>query len=222
MARDPSTMDRTALMALIERAGMDPAEIGAELLTDAGFDRLRRFVALRARWSGTHNVSGPRARRDPWVTDVLDGLAVAQLSPADRPLADVGAGSGVPGLIVACVQPARPIHLVEPIAKRTAFLRTVSARLTASAVQVHRARWPVALDVEAEVVSRAVVDPAEWPDLAAAGGEKVIGIVRMLAAKRPAFTVPGFELAAAMDYRVADAPRRVERWIRCPTATVPG
>jgi hypothetical protein len=162
--------------------------------------------------------------------DLIDGVAVAAVLPAAARLVDVGAGSGVPGVVVACLDPSRSVVLVEPIAKRTAFLRAVLPTLGLGRVEVVRARWPVGPggagglggpgDSAGEggpvqVVSRAVVDPAEWPALAVAGGAAVAGVVRMLAAKRPAFDVPGFRLAAAVDYSLStDGARRVERWSR--------
>lgn len=187
---------------------------------EAGFGRLAAFFDARARWARTHNLSGPRALADPWAVDLIDGAAVAAVVPASERLVDVGAGSGVPGVVVACLDPGRSVVLVEPIAKRTAFLRGVLPLLGLTRVAVVRARWPVGGESAegwgpVQVVSRAVVDPAEWPALAVAGGEAVTGVVRMLAAKRPAFDLPGFVLAAAVDYSLgADGARRVERWCR--------
>ena len=66
----------------------------------------------------------------------------------------------------------------------------------------------------AQVVSRAVVSPEDWPGLAAEGGEHVVAILRYLAAQRPPVRVPGFEEAAHHDYAVDGASRRVERWDR--------
>ncbi|MCA9541191.1 MAG: class I SAM-dependent methyltransferase, partial [Myxococcales bacterium] len=64
--------------------------------------RIEAFLEARAHWSRTHNLSGPRALDDPWATDVLDGMAVADCAASGLALIDVGAGSGVPGLLVAC------------------------------------------------------------------------------------------------------------------------
>ena len=206
---------------LVERAGSAGLPVEPVIAwQSAGADtRLTDFFDLRARWASTHNLSGPRALGDPWGADLIDGLAAALVSPADRLLVDVGAGSGIPGLVVACVQPERPIVLVEPLAKRTAFLRSVTSRLGLSRVRVLRARWPAPLDqVEthgADVISRAVVDPAEWPSLAVRGGRVVGGVIRMLAARRPGFEPAGFTVDRAVDYDLgADGHRRIERWIR--------
>lgn len=198
-----------AVQSALGRAGLS-----GDLVDDAAYRRLAVFFGLRARWAGTHNLSGPRALAQAWRLDLADGVAVTAASGAHR-LVDVGAGSGVPGLIVACLAPDRPVTLVEPIAKRTAFLRSAARQLDLSGVDVVRGRWPVGVEGPQAVVSRAVVDPAAWPALAASAGESVASVVRMLAARRPPMALPGFELAEAIDYDLgADGARRVERWRR--------
>lgn len=180
----------------------------------ATVERLSRFFDLRGRWARTHNLSGPRALADPWADDLLDGVAVAATLDRGLPLVDVGAGSGVPGLVVACLLPDQPVVLVEPIAKRTAFLRSAAARLGLRAARVHRARWPIELDEAVQVVSRAVIDPAVWPELAASAGPRVVSIIRLLAAHRPPMSSTAFQQVTAHDYAVGSSLRRVERWLR--------
>lgn len=193
----------------VERAGLI-----FEPTADAAA-RLAAFLELRARWSRTHNLSGPGSLDDPWAIDVVDGVAVALAAARDLPLVDVGAGSGVPGLVVACLAPTRPIIVVEPRTKRAAFLRTAAQSLALTGVRVERARWPIPLETPVTVVSRAVVDPADWPDLALQGGAAVVELLRMLAARRPAFDRPGWRSAAGVDYQGADGhPRAVERYVR--------
>lgn len=204
------------LLARIARAGLEPTR-AASWCEDGAFERLLAFFEARRAWAGTHNVSGPRALEDPWGADFIDGVAIAMLGAGGEALVDVGAGSGVPGLVVACLQPQRTVILVEPIAKRTAFLRSVASRLGLDRVRVERARWPIALKDPVEVVSRAVVDPEHWPTLAASGGQAVVSILRMLAARRPPFGLDGFELDTRIDYDAGeDRRRRVERWRRSP------
>jgi 16S rRNA G527 N7-methylase RsmG len=201
---------------------MHPQEL-ERLLRDAGVvatvpagatERVERFLELRLRWSGAHNVSGPRALAEAWHVDVLDGFAVAAVLAPELPLWDVGSGSGVPGLIVAVVEPERTVTLVEPIAKRAALLRTAARALDLPNLRIVRDRWPVPLELPGQVVSRAVVSPSEWPALAVSAGPSVQSFVRMLAAERPPVSIAGFQLAGAVDYRSARAERRVERWVR--------
>ncbi len=176
--------------------------------------RVEQYLELRSRWSQTHNIAGPRSRSGAGWTDVLDGVAVWTALHPTLALVDVGAGSGVPGLVVAAIEPEREIHLVEPLAKRSAFLRTVVRVLDLGAVRVHRTRWPCDVGVDHQVASRAVVSPEAWPDLARSGGDTVRSVLRLLARKRPPAGLDAWTLEAAVDYQVDEVSRRVERWDR--------
>jgi 16S rRNA G527 N7-methylase RsmG len=203
----------TAPLALLSRA-LERAALAYAPTAEAAA-RVAAFLELRARWARTHDLSGPGSLDDPWAIDVVDGVAVALAASAELPLVDVGAGSGVPGLVVACLDPTRPVVVVEPRTKRAAFLRTAAQTLELAGVRVERARWPITLDQPVAVVSRAVVDPAEWPDLALSGGAHVVQLLRMLAARRPTFQRVGWQMDRPVDYRGADGhPRAIERYVR--------
>lgn len=179
------------------------------------------FFALRQRWSGTHNLSGPRALQDPETVDLLDARAVVAALAPKLPLYDVGAGSGVPGLLVACLEPHRRVVLVEPLAKRAAFLRTAVHTLGLGNVCIERDRWPLRIAEPVQVVARAVVAPDAWPALALAGGPHVLSVLRCLAAVRPAWTEAGFGCGQVVDYDVGGTSRRIERWDRLNPSPLP-
>ncbi|MBV70226.1 MAG: hypothetical protein CMH52_02670 [Myxococcales bacterium] len=193
---------------LLERVGL-PMGFDAKAMS-----LVDRYFRARDRWSRTHNVAGPKALMAPYEVDLVDAVALTHCLSADQPLVDVGTGSGTPGLLVACLRPDLPVILVEPIAKRTAFLRHVSHELGLSNVKVIRSRWPCPLPVkEIQIVSRAVVDPELWPTLAVQSTVLVTRLYRMLAANRPAMTLEDWTLIRALDYGVpADGLRRVECW----------
>lgn len=65
---------------------------------------------------------------DLHVADSLSGLAVADLATAGR-LADVGAGAGFPGLVLAAALPAASVDLLEATTRKAAVI----ARLAAAA-----------------------------------------------------------------------------------------
>jgi len=65
-----------------------------------------------------------------WERHVLDSLrAVDCLRPADRAVADVGSGGGLPGIPVAIARPDVQVTLIEPRARRAAFLEMAMERL---------------------------------------------------------------------------------------------
>lgn len=182
---------------------------------DSTLARLTSFFELRARWAKAHNLSGPRALRDPLGTDLADAAALAVLVASGLPLIDVGAGSGVPAILLAILRPDVRVVAVEPLAKRSAFLRQAGVTLGLDNLAVDRASWPVPLAGPSQLVSRAVFPVPEWPARAVAGGALVVRVHRYLARERPAFGVDDFALVGALDYAGPDAtPHRLESWAR--------
>jgi 16S rRNA (guanine527-N7)-methyltransferase len=94
------------------------------------------------------------------VEDSLTGLDVPALREAGR-IADVGAGAGFPGLVLAVALPEAEIDLVESIGRKTAFIRRAAeaaaipnaSAITARAEDVARGGGRETYDV---VTARAV------------------------------------------------------------------
>jgi 16S rRNA (guanine527-N7)-methyltransferase len=55
------------------------------------------------------------------VVDSLTGLEVAELRSASR-IADIGAGAGFPGLVLAVALPEANVDLIESVGRKTAFI----------------------------------------------------------------------------------------------------
>lgn len=76
--------------------------------------------------------TAPSAVRDPadaWrlhVADSLSGLEVPSLAAATA-IADVGAGAGFPGLVLAIALPAARVDLIESIGRKCEFMRRAIA-----------------------------------------------------------------------------------------------
>jgi 16S rRNA (guanine527-N7)-methyltransferase len=74
-------------------------------------------------------------------TDTVAEGAVAAARAAGPCLMDVGAGAGLPGLVLALARPALAVALVEPVGKKAAFLQQCVAELgLATRVRVHNGR----------------------------------------------------------------------------------
>lgn len=210
MARRTSpspTFDARRFQRALEDAGIDIC------LDDDALSRLEKYVQLRAKWSRVHNLTGPQVKADVDHGDLVDSLALIPMLSHELPLVDVGSGNGTPGLVVACAWSAQPITLVEPISKRSAFLRTAAMQIGLRHVHVINGRWPAPLTDAVQVCSRAVAPVETWPEMATSAGAHVVMFHRMLAARRPPVNVEGFSCIAGYDYVLPDGvERRVERW----------
>lgn len=122
-----------ALLAQILAAGL--AGMSLEGITPEQRVLLLNYVLLLQRWNATHNLTAVRDPRDMIPRHILDSLAVLPfLEPGS--VVDIGSGAGLPGIPLAICRPAQDFTLVEPAAKRVAFLRSVVAELGLTNVQI--------------------------------------------------------------------------------------
>jgi 16S rRNA (guanine527-N7)-methyltransferase len=95
----------------------------------AARERLESLIGLIAADPSTpSSVRDPAEARRIHIADSLSGLDMAPLAAAQR-IADVGAGAGFPGLVLAIVMPDAQVDLIESIGRKCEFMRTLTARL---------------------------------------------------------------------------------------------
>ena len=103
---------------------------------------LEAFRALLAEWNEKMNLVGPSALNEFWSRHAYDSAQLLALEPQALTWADLGAGAGFPGIVLAILLKGREgaqVHLVESMAKRCRFLSEVVARLNLPAT-VHNTR----------------------------------------------------------------------------------
>lgn len=110
--------------------------------SDARMADLAAFRALLADWNQRMNLVGPSALAEFWLRHAYDSAQLLALAPDALTWADLGAGAGFPGLVLAILLKGREgahMHLVESMAKRCRFLSEAVAALDLPAT-VHNAR----------------------------------------------------------------------------------
>ena len=103
---------------------------------------LERFRAMLLEKNAVMNLIGPATEADFWNRHAWDSAQLLSLAPNATVWADLGAGAGLPGLVLAILLKGRPdahIHLVESMAKRCRFLSEVVEALELPA-SVHNDR----------------------------------------------------------------------------------
>lgn len=101
--------------------------------------RLDRFVALLLERQPQINLIAPSTMPTLWTRHVADSLQLLALAPQAQVWADLGAGAGFPGLVIACAladSAGAQVHLVESSTKKAAFLRE-AAQVTGAPAVVH-------------------------------------------------------------------------------------
>jgi len=115
------------------------AAVGA---SDAQMADLETFRGMLADWNQKMNLVGPSAVAEFWLRHAYDSAQLLALAPKAKVWADLGAGAGFPGLVLAILLKGRKgvhVHLVESVAKRCRFLAAVVEALDLPA-SVHNAR----------------------------------------------------------------------------------
>jgi 16S rRNA (guanine527-N7)-methyltransferase len=105
-------------------------------------ERLARYVVLLQDWQRRINLVSPGTLDQIWKRHIVDCVQIFQLAPEARVWADLGAGGGLPGLVLACVlaeTPGSMVHLIESNHKKAAFLRAVTVELALPAT-IHAER----------------------------------------------------------------------------------
>jgi 16S rRNA (guanine527-N7)-methyltransferase len=173
-----------------EAAARFVGEIGVSPARLQDVDRFRKVLTDANR---TMNLVGDSTLADFWTRHFLDSAQLLALAPGARTWADLGAGAGFPGVVLAILladAPGTRVHLVESVAKRCRFLSQVVEALRLPA-EIHHARAEH-LPLQVEVVTARACAP----------------LTRLLAFARPSLrgrTKGLFLKGAEVDTEVAEA-----------------
>lgn len=118
----------------------------------------RSFTNELARRGEELGLIGPLELPRLWTRHILNSALLAPLLEARGRVADVGSGAGLPGLVLAIARPDVEFVLIEPMERRTDWLRSESDRLGLQNVTVLRGRAEDVADdvVVDQVTARAV------------------------------------------------------------------
>jgi 16S rRNA (guanine527-N7)-methyltransferase len=110
-------------------AGLDAAAAG----------RLRAVLDLLAEERASVSSVVDQRAWQVHVLDSLTGLELPELRAASR-IADVGAGAGFPGLVLAVALPSAQVDLIESVGRKCEFMRRASAAAKIANAQVLNVR----------------------------------------------------------------------------------
>ena len=171
-------------------------------------ERLVTYLSQLLKWNERVNLTGAHELRELVGDHLPDSFALAKLCPREANVVDIGAGGGLPTIPFVLLRPDCRVTLVEPRAKRIAFLNTAARGCTCRLLKVVRARMEEMPDSAFTVaISRATFGPEDWlgmaPRLLSAGGVAVV-----FAASPIARYAAGAKLVEAVAYTTSSgAPR---------------
>ncbi|MFD4671955.1 16S rRNA (guanine(527)-N(7))-methyltransferase RsmG [Lentzea sp. NPDC058450] len=113
---------------------------GAKVVFGEHVERAAEFVRLLEDHGVERGLIGPREVEKIWDRHVLNSAVIEELFRPNERVVDVGSGAGLPGVPLAIARPDLRITLLEPMARRIAWLEEVKERLALDNVTVLRGR----------------------------------------------------------------------------------
>jgi 16S rRNA (guanine527-N7)-methyltransferase len=109
----------------VKHVEVSAAPRAAEALFGSAVDRAHRYAEILAGAGVERGLLGPREVDRVWDRHILNSAAVAELLGPDERIADIGSGAGLPGIPLALARPDLRLTLIEPLLRRSEFLREV-------------------------------------------------------------------------------------------------
>jgi 16S rRNA (guanine527-N7)-methyltransferase len=175
---------------VVLRAGLDALHLS---LSDAQVQALLDYQILIGKWNKVYNLTAVRDPAEMLTHHLLDSLAaVAPLQKhlqgrglSAASLLDVGAGAGLPGVVLAICCPTLSVTCVDTVGKKAAFIKHVALALGLPNLIGLHARVETITQPFDVICSRAFASLADftgWSQAALAPG----GVWMALKGKHPA------------------------------------
>ena len=195
--------------------------------SDATKARLTQWLDLMVTWNAKIDLTAARSAEELVDLMLADAVVLARYESPGAKIVDVGSGAGGPGLALAILRPDLRATLVEPLAKRVSFLRTVIGHLGAppgetGAVRVVRGKVEEQSDLDAafeSAVARATFAPDAWMPIAerlvASGGAVWVLLARESPPEREGWAI---EIDERYQWPLTGVERRALRYRRVAIA----
>lgn len=125
-------LDRTAIRELLV-----PFSIS---LSDSTVDKVLIYLDLLLRWNRKINLTAIEQPEECVTRHFGESFLVSKLVQLNGRLLDIGSGAGFPGLAIKLIAPRLDIALLEPVAKKRAFLKEAARVCDMTQVRVFGSR----------------------------------------------------------------------------------
>lgn len=106
--------------------------------------KLLAYLELMAKWNRTYNLTALRDPMQMVTHHLLDSLAAVEAFATADNVLDVGAGGGLPGIVLAIwaaeARPTMRVSMIDTVHKKTAFLMQAKSELHLSNILIYTAR----------------------------------------------------------------------------------
>jgi 16S rRNA (guanine527-N7)-methyltransferase len=109
----------------VRLGNVPPAPSAVDAVFGERAERARHYAQILAGSGVERGLLGPREVDRLWDRHILNSVAVTELIAPDERVADIGSGAGLPGIPLGLARPDLRITLIEPLLRRSEFLREV-------------------------------------------------------------------------------------------------
>jgi len=165
--------DRTKLSQVLTN-GLNDLKLA---VSEKQHEQLLDYLALLNKWNKVYNLTSVRDPMQMMTLHLLDSLAAVPAFAGAQNVLDVGAGGGLPGIVLAIARPDMQVSMIDTVHKKTAFLTQVKAELGLSNATIYTKKVQ---ELEAKqpfdvITSRAFADLSDFVNwsghLLAEGGQ---------------------------------------------------
>jgi 16S rRNA (guanine527-N7)-methyltransferase len=149
-------------MTLTDNLSSGIAEMGLNVSAEAQ-EKLLNFLTLLQKWNKVYNLTAVREPKDMVSNHLLDSLSVTPYLWAGKWL-DAGCGAGLPGIVLAIVNPEYSFTLLDSNSKKTSFVQQANIELGLNNVEVKCERietWHCEEKFDG-IISRAFAETTEF------------------------------------------------------------
>lgn len=182
------------------------------------WDRLERYVALLLQEMQNQNLIAESTRDHVWARHIVDSAQLLPFAPAARKgdlWVDLGAGAGLPGIVVAILS-GYDVLMIEMRKKRVAFLEMVIADLALANARVEGRKVEqvhLPAHIRAKVISARAYAPMD----------RLIDSARHLAGKKTMWILPkgqNFKNELAIASALWHSEAHVEQSLTAPDSAI--
>ena len=105
-----------------------------------GFAQVEHYAKMLIEEGILRGLIGPRELSRIWSRHIVNCAAIDDYIPKQGTLADIGSGAGLPGIVIAIMNPELDVHLIETMQRRVQWLQDCVEELGLDNVVIHNNR----------------------------------------------------------------------------------
>lgn len=107
---------------------LDGAQQMAIEFDEIQISKLLEYLALIIKWNKTYSLSAIRTMKGGIKKHLLDSLSIVPFIDKSS-LLDVGAGAGLPGIVISIMRPELSVHVLDTVGKKCHFMQFAKSQL---------------------------------------------------------------------------------------------